>query len=747
MSPGEVVHTKVLVVDDDPDVRTVVCRALEREGFEVLPAAGVAEALALVTATPAAVAVLDVNLQGESGFDLLDELRRRDPSLHAIMLTAASSEADRVRGLLSGADDYVIKPFSVRELAARVVAASRRRQVAPPDVVEVGDVRIDLPSRAVTVAGRGVRLTRREFDLLRHLAANAGLPFRREELLQSVWSSSADWQGVATVTEHVRRLRQKIEDDPRAPQRIVTVRPSSYRFEATVAVAPIVLEPSDATASIVIVDAKVVHASAAALELVGAGAEDVIGADVLDFVAPDSMQVIAARRQALTNGRQPRPEIVTIVRADGRPLMVEISTSFVAWAGQTALQVTMWDLSGGNPRLQELVTGVRAPSADAVVVADAKLRIQSFNRAAADLYGWTEEDVLGRSIVEVAPPTPDVPAGATSLDGLLAGGHWHGEVEHRRRDGEAVAVVTSATIVTNSVSEAVGLVCVTRRAASTTLASVDHLVASTISGGDVRRGLRNGEFTVHYQPIVALDDGVPVGMEALVRWHHPTQGLLLPGAFIDVAERSGAIAALGTFVLQTACRQAAAWRTEGRILHVSVNLSARQLVDPSLCDLVLRTLEDAGLPPEFLWLEVTETSLVRDLDQARAALRKLADVGIGISIDDFGTGWASLTYLREFPISSLKIDRVFVDGLASGAADAAIVSSIVSLGAELDLFVTAEGIETEEQRRHLQRLGCTIGQGYLFGRPVPAAEVVGTVRLPAAGVALGARGRSATPHR
>ncbi|MEY2456838.1 MAG: diguanylate cyclase, partial [Acidimicrobiaceae bacterium] len=211
--------------------------------------------------------------------------------------------------------------------------------------------------------------------------------------------------------------------------------------------------------------------------------------------------------------------------------------------------------------------------------------------------------------------------------------------------------------------------------------------------------------------------------EALVRWNHPDRGLLLPGSFIDAAERTGLIVELGRTVFHEACRQTAEWRRAGIDLGVAINLSARQLSDVALFDDISAMLTVTGLDPDALWLEVTETALVEDVSQAADVLHRLAATGIGITIDDFGTGWASLTYLKQFPVSALKIDRSFVTDIDLNPQDAAIARSILSLGEELDLVVVAEGIETVPQQQALQALGCMIGQGFLFGRPVPAAEV------------------------
>ena len=203
--------------------------------------------------------------------------------------------------------------------------------------------------------------------------------------------------------------------------------------------------------------------------------------------------------------------------------------------------------------------------------------------------------------------------------------------------------------------------------------------------------------------MVDLADGAVVTMEALVRWNHPTRGVLAPDTFIAAAERSGAIVELGGIVLDKACAQTIEWRRAGHDIDIAVNVSGRQLSDPGLVERITAALASSGLEAEHLWLEVTETSLVEEVDRAGEVLYRLADLGVGISIDDFGTGWASLTYLRNFPVHALKIDRSFVAGVGQNINDTAIARSILALGADLDLVVIAEGIETVAQQERCER--------------------------------------------
>lgn len=496
---------RVLIVEDDAAVARLVRDQLESRGVGVISADSVSTGREALVRGEFHVVILDLTLPDGSGFEVLSTLRASGSSAHAIVLTDAESEADRVDAIERGADDVVVKPFFVRELAARVLAVERRRSLTEDTMLQVGPLRIDLRAHEVTSDGEPVDLTTMEFALLAFLAAHPGQAFSRAELLRAVWQSSTDWQQSATVTEHVSRLRTKIEADPRRPKMLITVRGAGYRFDVPV------LQASDARPS------------------------------------------------------APQP-----------------------------LETSPTDRSDG-------------------------------------------------------PPNPDA--------------------------------------------------------------------------DDLRRGLAASEFNVYYQPVVALADGSLRIVEALVRWQHPIKGPLGPDAFIETAEHSGLIAELGAFVLDTAARQVASWRAGGADVGLALNVSAAELVDPELAARITATIGTAGLEPDVLWLEMTETSLSRDVEQAVTTLDRLAALGVNIAIDDFGTGWASLTYLSKFPIDALKIDRIFVAGIDENANDRAIAKSIVQLGADLGLAVVAEGIETNDQREAALALGCLLGQGYLFGRPTLASDV------------------------
>jgi diguanylate cyclase len=240
---------------------------------------------------------------------------------------------------------------------------------------------------------------------------------------------------------------------------------------------------------------------------------------------------------------------------------------------------------------------------------------------------------------------------------------------------------------------------------------------------DLAGAVSAGQLRVHYQPTISLADGETTGYEALIRWQHPTRGLVPPVEFIPLAEEGGHIVEIGRWVLFQATEQAAAWSLQsGRPIDVAVNLSPRQLTDDDVVQAVGEALLASGLPAHQLTLEVTEGVLVRDVDQVVDQLRALRALGVRIAIDDFGTGYSSLSYLRRLPADIVKIDRSFVQELGAGGPSTTLVASIVELARSLHLDVVAEGVETTEQHAVLSSLRCSHAQGYLFGHPRPAAD-------------------------
>jgi len=244
----------------------------------------------------------------------------------------------------------------------------------------------------------------------------------------------------------------------------------------------------------------------------------------------------------------------------------------------------------------------------------------------------------------------------------------------------------------------------------------------------LRRAVEDRNWELHYQPLVDLADGRMVGVEALLRWPDPNGGLVPPGEFIPLAEEMGLIEAIGDWVVEELCRQDRRWREEGLDLEISFNLSTRELWRPELADRIAARLAASGTPPEKVVVEVTESAAMVDPDRTRQILQGLRERGLRIALDDFGSGYSSLSRLRDLPVQVLKIDRSFVRDCHADLTKASMVRAIVALAEGLGMVPLAEGIETEEEWRFLVAHGCTFGQGYLFSRPAPAAELSALAR-------------------
>lgn len=248
---------------------------------------------------------------------------------------------------------------------------------------------------------------------------------------------------------------------------------------------------------------------------------------------------------------------------------------------------------------------------------------------------------------------------------------------------------------------------------------------------DLRRAYEKQEFVLHYQPIVALNSEEIIGFEALVRWNHPTRGMVPPSEFIPVAEDTGLILPIGQWVLREACRQMNEWQRQhdsSRSMIISVNLSARQIERKSLIEEIAETLKETGLSAECLRLEITESVIMNNPEQAIISVNELREMGVRVSIDDFGTGYSSLGYLHKFPVDTLKVDRSFINRIGNEGENAEIVQTIITLAASLNMEVVAEGIETAEQLDFLRHINCNFGQGYFYSRPVDsknAGEMLG----------------------
>jgi PAS domain S-box-containing protein len=395
-------------------------------------------------------------------------------------------------------------------------------------------------------------------------------------------------------------------------------------------------------------------------------------------------------------------------------------------------------------RLARLLTPVLLDRVrDAIIVLGIDHRIWLWNKNAELLYGWSAGEALGRPVDTLLHPDGTVFAEACKT--VYAHGEWNGEITQPRKDGSMVAAEARWTCLADEQGQPFAIVAIHSEAAgrnATRCAEpgmVQALSARAALLAELRQGLQNNDFTLHYQPQVDAG-GIPTGAEALVRWRHPQRGLVSPAEFIPLAEESGLILALDRWVLQSACTQLSAWARSRATAHLTlaVNMSARQFRHPEFVGYVLAVLERTGADPRRLKLEVTEGSLIDDVEEAIATMITLKAHGLGFSLDDFGTGYSSLAYLKRLPLDQLKIDQSFVRDVLTDANAATIARAVVMLGQSLGLAVIAEGVETEAQRDFLVRHNCDAFQGYLFSRPIPADQFHAFIASRAAGPAKAA---------
>jgi PAS domain S-box-containing protein len=363
---------------------------------------------------------------------------------------------------------------------------------------------------------------------------------------------------------------------------------------------------------------------------------------------------------------------------------------------------------------------------DAVIVLGIDHRIWLWNKNAELLYGWSAGEALGRPIDNLLHADGSMFADACRT--VYAHGDWNGEITQPRKDGSMVVAEARWTCLADEQGQPFAIVAIHNEVAggnATRHATPGMGAVGTRAAllAELRHGLQNNDFTLHYQPQVDAA-GIPTGAEALVRWRHPQRGLVSPVEFIPLAEETGLILALDRWVLQAACTQLAAWARSATTAHLTlaVNMSARQFRHPDFVGYVLAVLERTGADPRRLKLEVTEGSLIDDVEQTIATMITLKARGLGFSLDDFGTGYSSLAYLKRLPLDQLKIDQSFVRDVLTDPNAATIAHAVVTLGQSLGLAVIAEGVETEAQRDFLARHNCDAFQGYLFSPPIPVDQ-------------------------
>jgi diguanylate cyclase (GGDEF)-like protein len=656
----------------DAHERHRVAAALAREGLDALESATLEPALALLAVRPAALVVLDGELAPEACHAI-----RRLPGGAAtpILALVEPEDADAARAACeAGASDFAPRPVDtalLRERARLLLrrADERRALAEAQERLESAQRLARSGSFAIALASGEVDASAPLFDLL-GLPPRAGQPWRAfadlvsphdEEPLRRAVQSCLEGDRAASLDLHVAR--------PDGTQRVLRCRLVARRDADG---EPVALEGS---------------------------VQDVTDARRGGEPAPlGDRRVLAQKLDALLRQGEGRIAVLALELEHFERVTDTLGPS----AGEALLREAAARLleaaAGAGDRPEELALARRGGGEFALLVPRAEEPHQLAELARRCL------DALSKPFhLDVHEVTLGACAG-------IALGPDDGA------DGEAL-VRAAATALHHA--KAHGRGALQFYSASMNAGALSRMILEA----KLRRALAQGEFVLHYQPQIALATGEVVGFEGVVRWQEPELGLVGPAEFIPLAEETGLILQLGDWIVREACRQAVAWRARGVCpVPIAVNLSTQQLRDPALADRIAAALRESDAPPGSLGVEVTENVLLHDAALAIETLSRLRALGVRVALDDFGTGYSSLSYLRHLPVDVLKIDRSFLDDVASDEAAAALTASIVAMGVALGLRVVGEGVEEEQQRRLLLAFGCHEAQGFLFGRPVTADE-------------------------
>jgi diguanylate cyclase (GGDEF)-like protein/PAS domain S-box-containing protein len=681
-SPGTgALRTTVLLVEDsDSDAARldVILSAAAPETFAVVRAPTVVDASSYLDRSATGCLVVDLSEHDAEGIEVVEALAARTPAVPLIVLTGDKGNELGVAALRAGASDHLDKRAAFEgDLLVRSVRSAVLKKRTESSLEEVERI-AHIGTWEVDIATNDVRWSR---ELARLFAFVDGQQPSVEALLDRTHLHDRE-----TVRQAVRGTLDGL--GPFSTDHRVVLPDGGVRWVRAQGRAT--LDDEGRPDRLVASAQDITERRAAAAAILHREHHDPLSG------LPNRKLVLDRLRQALTR-LDHRQSTVSVICLDiDRFKVINDSLGFAV--GDQVLLALVARLAGilrkddvlariGGDEFAVLCEGL-ADGAEAVRVAD---RICA---AMGDPLVWASGELVISVSAGVAVANSSSATPASVLRDADAAMHL-AKVEGRSRS--AIFTETMRTEVIGRLDTEVAL----------------------------RQSIIDGDLRLQYQPIVNLVDGGVLGFEALVRWQHPTRGLLGPDHFIEIAEETSLILSLGAWVLQEACRQAKRFQSldpRWSRLTMSINISGGQLDQPDLAELLDAALHDADLRPELVQLEMTEGILMDDAASTFAVLQALKEVGVSLGVDDFGTGYSSLAYLKRFPFDVLKIDRTFVRGLGDDPEDSAIVAAVVSLADALGLTVVAEGVETERQLEHLLALGCDRAQGYLFARPLDAGD-------------------------
>ncbi|MPY94198.1 MAG: EAL domain-containing protein [Acidimicrobiia bacterium] len=751
---GAPMAERILAVEDSPTQGVLLVVHLEEAGFDVTLATSGEEALGCLEARPFDLVLSDVVMPGIDGYELCRQLKEIDRDVPVVLLTSLTDPIEIVRALEAGADNFLRKPYEPDQLVARLRTMLRHREL-----------------RVGGRANHGPEVLLRDKRFL--------VTAERQQILDLLVSSFED------LVDSNRQLRDREEAltavEARLREQLAVTERERRRLGAVLGAAPHPMVIADALGAVTDVSDQL-------CALLGRPRDELIGTGIADLVSfvdasgrqlgPDEVAMDLAARSGqpcelggsfdlfveLPSGQ--RLSVITSAAPvhDGSGDLVAVVGSLYEIGGLAA-----HDSVTKMPKQTLFADRVARALVDAAsssdVLAVTSIVVDRFAQLERRLGDLRAErlvaalaDRLRRIVSPEDGPRWSARAEATSYfgDGVFAVA-WSGledELEVVRHAQWLHAGLSGPPMTVDgevlAMSVTVGLAVATPEQGA-----VDVVASAVVAGHDgsaeggarlqiaddainaratvfrrrteeLSRALDRRELVVHYQPEIDVHSGAPVGIEALVRWQHPTEGLLTPAEFLHVAADAGLLDDIAWYVLDEACLRAASLRATlpgGDRLVISVNVDASQLGDPHFVDRVAASLRAAGLDPSALVLEITEGGVVDHADLAAQRLQDLKALGVRIAIDDFGTGYASLQQLRSLPVDLLKIDRSFVDGMTTEADDAAIVAATVRLGRALGLETVAEGVESEDHLVQLRVLGCDLAQGFYWSPAVPADEL------------------------
>jgi diguanylate cyclase (GGDEF)-like protein/PAS domain S-box-containing protein len=694
---------RLLVVDDDPTNRDLLSRRLERRGYAVVTAASGQEALDLVAAQAASMVLLDIEMPGMSGLEVLQILRRTwsASELPVLMVTAKDQSEDIVTALDLGANDYITKPIDFAVALARI-----RTQLSRKEAEE----RMRASEERYALASRGTNDGLWDWDLTTGVIHYSA---RWKEIIgcaETELGSGPDEWFSRVHSEDLPRLHRTLDEH-------LSGRTRHFECEHRMRHA------SGAFRWVLTRGLAVRNVDGRSVRMAGSQS-DITEGKVVDALTglPNRMLLIDRVERALEHHRlEPGGQFaILFLDLDGFKV---INDSLGHLAGDQLLQAVARRLEA-SLRVSDTVT---RPAVHRAVVEHTLARL-----------GGDEFVILLNAVRSVVDATRI----AERIQFVLTAPFQVAEREVFTSASIGIAVATSLYATAQDVLRDADTAMYRAKALGKGRSEVfdasmrEEVMQRLQLDTSLRLALERHEFIPYYQPIIDLKTGQLSGFEALLRWNHPERGIVEPAAFVPVVDENGLIVPIGRRFSTDVCRQLRTWCAgfpQASGLTINVNFSAPQFLDARLLDDLLETLDDAGVRPDQLVVEITESSAISDLARAVAMLTRLRDAGLLVVLDDFGTGYSSLSCLHKLPISGIKLDRSFV---ARETREPAVLKAVIVLARQLGLKVTAEGIETREQRDLVRALECDYAQGYLFSHPVNA-EAATTLINPGSWFAVG----------